>query len=209
MATEQTIDPTPASTPAASPPPPRRGGFLSVLKKVFLVLAAIIVVFAIVVSTRPADYKISRSATIDAPVSVVFEQVNDFHHWNAWSPWAKLDPAAKNTFEGPESGTGAVFTWSGNNEIGAGKMTLTESRPNELIAIKLQFIRPFEDQGDVEFTFQPESDHTVITWSMSGHQNFIGKAVCMFMNMDKMLGGDFERGLAQIKVIAEAEAHKK
>jgi hypothetical protein len=149
-----------------------------------------------------------RSATIAAPADVVFSQVNDFHNWESWSPWAKLDPAAKNTFEGPTAGTGAIFKWSGNSEVGEGKMTVTESHPHDLIGIKLDFVRPFEDTCDVAFAFAPEAERTVVTWSMSGHKNFISKAVCMFMDMDKMVGGDFEKGLAQLKTVAEAAAGK-
>src|SRR5207248_2982956 len=106
---------------------------------------------------------------------VVFAQVNDFHNWEAWSPWAKLDPAVKNTFEGPPSGTGAVFKWSGNDKVGEGSMTITDSRPNELIKIKLEFIKPFADTSDVQFDFNSEGAQTVVIWTMTGHKNFIGK----------------------------------
>jgi hypothetical protein len=130
--------------------------------------------------------------------------VNEFAKWEAWSPWAKLDPACKNTFEGPSAGTGAVFAWSGNDEVGEGRMTILESKPNEHIRIKLAFIRPFENSCNVDFTFKPEGKDTVVTWTMSGQNNFMGKAVHLCMNMDRMVGGDFEKGLAQIKAITEA-----
>src|SRR5438552_10530725 len=101
------------------------------LKKFLIAIAAIIVVFVVVVALQPSEFRIVRSATISAPPSDVFAQVNDFHNWEAWSPWAKLDPAAKNSFEGPSAGTGAIFKWSGNGDVGEGIMTLTESRPSE------------------------------------------------------------------------------
>src|SRR5690348_3086878 len=181
------------------------------LKKALLalaVLAALLAGFAIFVATRPSDFRVQRSATIAAPAAVVFEQVNDFHNWDAWSPWAKLDPAAKNTFEGAPAGAGAVFAWSGNDKIGAGRMTLTESKPNELVRIKLDFIKPFEATCTTEFAFRGEGEQTAVTWTMAGHNNFIAKAMCLFMDMDANVGGDFERGLANIKAVAEAKTTK-
>jgi hypothetical protein len=178
-------------------------------KKILIGLGVLVVVFiafAAVVALQPADFRIVRAATISAPPEVVFAQVNDFHKWQAWSPWAKLDPAAKNTFEGPSAGTGAIFSWAGNDKVGEGRMTLTESHPNDLIRIKLEFVKPFEATNTTEFTFKPEGNQTEVTWSMSGRNNFIGKAFCLLMNMDKTVGGDFEKGLADMKAIAEAEA---
>jgi len=178
-------------------------------KKILLValavLAAVVVVFVIVVSIQPADFRITRSATMSAAPADVFAQVNDFHNWNAWSPWAKLDPAAKNSFEGPSSGEGAVFRWAGNDEVGEGSMTITESRPPELVGIRLDFLRPFEGTSNAEFTFKPVGDQTEVTWSMHGENNFIAKAFCMFMDMEKMLGDQFEQGLANLKSIVETK----
>ncbi len=174
------------------------------LKKILIVLAAIVVVFVVVVAMQPSDFRVARSATISAPAPAVFAQVNDFHKWEEWSPWAKLDPAAKSTFEGPPAGTGAIFRWAGNKEVGEGSMTITESRPSDLIRIKLEFLKPFAATNTAEFTFKPEGDQTAVTWSMSGQSNFIGKAFCLFMDMDKMVGGQFEKGLASMKSIAEA-----
>jgi Polyketide cyclase / dehydrase and lipid transport len=178
------------------------------LKKILIALAVIIAIFAGIVAMQPAEFRIVRSATIAAPAAVVFAQVNDFHNWQAWSPWAKLDPAAKNTFEGPAAGTGAIFKWSGNNQVGEGAMTLTDSHPNDMIKIKLDFVRPMVNTNVVEFTFKPEGDQTRVTWDMTGRNNFVGKAFCLFMNMDKLVGAQFESGLAQMKAIAEAEAKK-
>jgi uncharacterized protein YndB with AHSA1/START domain len=176
------------------------------LKKILLALIALIVIFAVVVAMQPASYRIVRSTKIAAPPASVFAQVNDFHGWNAWSPWAKLDPAMKTTFEGPAAGTGAIYKWAGNKDVGEGQMTLLESKPNELVRIKLDFIKPFTDTCATEFTFKPDGDQTDVSWSMSGNRNFMSKAVCLFMNMDKMIGGDFEKGLAQMK--SETEAKK-
>ena len=176
------------------------------LKIISIGVSVIIVVFAVIVALQPADFPVSRSATVSAPPAAVFAQVNDFHKWEAWSPWAKLDPSAKNSFEGPSAGTGAIFKWSGDNNVGAGTMTVTESRPSELIRIKIDFLKPFEATNTAEFTFKPEGNQTLVTWSMFGTNNFIAKAFCLFNNMDKMLGGEFEKGLAQMKVAAQAAA---
>lgn len=173
------------------------------LKKILLGLVAIIAVFAIYVALQPADYRVTRSTTVAAPATAVFEQVNDFHKWEAWSPWAKLDPNAKATFEGPESGKGAVFKWSGNHEVGEGAMTVTESRPGELVRINLDFVKPMAGTSTAEFTFKPQGDQTTVTWSMFGQNNFISRAICTVMNQDKMVGGYFEKGLANLKAVVE------
>ncbi len=173
--------------------------------EIILMLAAIAVaVFVIVVSRQPDDFKVTRSATMAAPVSAVFVQVNDLLKWEAWSPWAKLDPAAKNEFEGPESGVGAIMRWSGNNKVGVGSMTIIESLSDELVRFKLDFLKPFKATNTAEFTFKSEGDQTVVTWSMLGKNNFISKAMGLIMNCDKMVGGQFEQGLSSIKSIVEA-----
>jgi uncharacterized protein YndB with AHSA1/START domain len=141
---------------------------------------------------------------MSAPPEAVFAHVNDYHKWDAWSPWAKLDPNAKATFEGPTSGTGATMTWSGNDKVGEGRQTIVESRPDEVIRIKLDFLKPFKATSTAEFTFKPEGDQTVVTWSMYGKNDFMGKAVSLFMDCDKMVGSEFEKGLASMKAIVEA-----
>jgi hypothetical protein len=173
------------------------------LKKIMIGLIVVLAIFAVVVAMQPADFRVTRSATIAAPASVVFEQVNDFHKWEAWSPWAKMDPNMKATYSGPPAGTGASYAWSGNSKVGEGRMTITESVPSQLIKINLEFLKPMKATNPTEFTFQPSGDQTNVTWTMSGRNGFISKAFCLFMNMDKMVGGDFEKGLAQIKMIAE------
>jgi uncharacterized protein YndB with AHSA1/START domain len=176
------------------------------LVKILIGLAALVVLLVVVVALQPSEFRITRTATVAAPPSAVFAQVNDFHKWEAWSPWAKLDPAARNTFDGAPAGPGAVFAWAGNGQVGEGRMTIIESRPDELVRIKLEFMKPFAATNTAEFTFKPDGDRTAVTWSMYGHNNFIGKAVCLVMNMDKTLGVEFDKGLAAIKSVAEAAA---
>lgn len=173
------------------------------LIKILIALAVIIVLFIIIVATRPSDFRVTRSARMAAPPSAIFPHVNDLGKWDGWSPWAKLDPSAKHTFEGPVAGVGAACAWSGDNKVGEGRMTITESRPNELIRLKLVFVRPFSATNDAEFTLKPEGKDTVVTWSMSGKNNFMFKAVGLFMNCDKMMGSQFEQGLAQMKSVVE------
>jgi hypothetical protein len=170
--------------------------------------AVLIVLFIIVVASRPADFRVTRTATISAPAAVVFAQVNELLKWEAWNPWGKLDPACKMTYEGPQAGIGAGYTWAGNNKLGEGHMTITESRPNELIRLNLEFLRPFKANNTAEFTFKSEGSQTAVAWSMAGKKNFMFKAVGLFMDTDKMCGGDFERGLAALKSVSEAASRK-
>ena len=173
------------------------------LKIALISLAVLVVIFLIVAAMQPSDFRITRSAIFAAPATVVFEQVNDFHKWNAWSPWAKMDPDAKNTFEGPPAGIGSGFRWAGNNKVGEGHMTITDSTPDSRIAIRLEFIKPFAAVNTTEFTFKPEGDQTAVTWTMSGKNSFMAKAVTLVMNCDKMVGGQFEQGLANLRPIVE------
>jgi len=179
------------------------------LIKILIALAVIVVVFVVIVAMQPSEFKVVRSATISAPAPALFAQVNDFHKWEAWNPWGKLDPTMKQAYEGAPAGTGAIYTWSGNNEVGEGRMTITESRPSDLIRIKLEFFKPFAATNTAEFTFKPEGNQTAVTWSMTGNNNFMAKAVHLFMNMDKMVGGQFEKGLAQMRSVVEAAANRR
>jgi Polyketide cyclase / dehydrase and lipid transport len=172
--------------------------------KIVAALAVIVIGFVAFVATRPSEYRVARTVTMAVPASAAFAQVNDFHRWGAWNPWAKLDPAMKQTYEGAPAGPGAVYTWAGNTQVGAGRMTMTESRPNELVRINLEFLKPFAATSIAEFTFRPEGDRTAVTWSMVGQANFIAKIVHLFVDMDTMIGGNFERGLADLKSIVEA-----
>jgi carbon monoxide dehydrogenase subunit G len=170
------------------------------LATALVIVAAIVVVFVIIVALRPTDFRIQRTALIAAPAQAVFAQVNDFRKWQAWSPWEKLDPALKRTYEG------ATYAWVGNKKVGEGRMTITESRPGELVRIKLEFFKPFAATNTTEFTFKPEGGGTAVTWSMTGRHNFMAKAFCLFVSMEKMVGGQFEQGLAQMKSIVETPA---
>lgn len=178
------------------------------LKKILITVGVVIAVFLIVVALQPSTYSVTRTATISGPAPAVFAQVNDFHNWEAWSPWAKLDPAMKQTYEGAPSGKGAVYTWVGNRKVGEGRMTITDSRPAELVRIDLAFLKPMKGDSKTEFTFRPEGNQTSVTWSMTGEKSFISKAVCLFMSMDKMVGGNFESGLAQMKKTVESSLGK-
>lgn len=168
------------------------------------VLAVLLVGFLIAVAMQPTEFTIARSATMAAPPAEVFAQVNDFHKWEQWSPWARLDPNSTAEYSGAESGEGAVFRWSGNSDVGEGTMTILESRPHERIRINLEFTRPFADTSTAEFTFQPEGDGTQVTWSMSGTNSFVEKAFCLLMDMDQMVGGQFDKGLNNMREIVEA-----
>ncbi len=173
------------------------------LKKILIGLAALVALFVIVVAMQPSDFRVERSATIAAPPAEAFAQVNDLHKWDAWSPWAKLDPDAKVGFEGPESGQGAAMSWSGNDKVGEGKMTIVESRPDGAVKLKVDFVKPFEGSSNSEFAFKPEGDKTEVIWAMTAQHNFLEKAMCLVMNGKKMIGDDMDKGLAQLKSVLE------
>lgn len=167
------------------------------------VLVALLAIFAVVVAMQPSEFQVSRTATMPAPAGAIFPHVNELKKWEPWSPWMKLDPNARSTFEGPEGGKGAAMTWAGNSQVGEGRMTIIESKPNELVRFRLEFYKPMEGTSEATFTFKPEGNQTVVTWSMTGKNNFIAKAMCLFMDMDKMVGGEFEKGLASLQAIVE------
>lgn len=168
---------------------------------VLLALMFIAILIIVVIAGQPCEFRVSRTAIIPAPPSTVFAQVNDLRAWQAWSPWAKLDPNAKNAFEGPASDTGASMTWSGNKKIGEGRMTITESRPVEFIRFKLDFLRPFKATNTAEFRFAPDAGATAVTWTMLGRNNLGSKIFTLFMNCEDMVGNDFERGLNNLKSV--------
>jgi hypothetical protein len=178
------------------------------IANILIIIVFIAFAFVVVVALQPSEFRVTRSARIGAPPETVFPHVNDLRKWEPWSPWAKLDPNGKTTFEGPGAGTGAVMSWVGNDQLGEGRMTIIESRPNQLIRFKLEFIRPFQATNESDFTFKSEGRQTVVTWGMSGSKNFMFKAVGLFMNCDKMLAGQFDQGLAQMKSVAESSAGK-
>jgi hypothetical protein len=176
------------------------------MSKVLLVLVLLVGGAAAYVATRPDAYHVERSATVDAPAATVFSQIDDFSVWKEWSPWEKKDPAMKRTVSTPPSGVGATYAWEGNKEVGKGKMTITDSRPGERVAEKLEFIEPFQSQAGITFTLAAESPTTTkVTWAMDGKHNFISKAFSVIKPMDGMIGKDFEDGLANLKKVAEAK----
>ncbi len=178
-----------------------------VLWIVLIVIVIFIAIFIGIVMKQPAPFRIVRSATMAAPAHEIFEQVNDLHHWENWSPWAKLDPDMNQTYEGEPSGTGAVHTWEGNKKVGQGRMTIVESHPHDLIRIKLEFIKPFKATNIAEFQFKPSGDQTDVEWIMTGRNDtFMAKAFSLVMNMDKMLGKEFDKGLATLKERVETHS---
>lgn len=176
------------------------------LKKVLIVLAVVVIAFLAFVATRPATYHIERSVNIAAPPAVVFPYVNSLKNFVLWSPWEKRDPNQKTTFTGPDEGVGAGYAWVGNDEVGEGKMAIVESKPNELVKSDLEFIKPFASKSGVTYTLVPEGDGTKLTWGMDGSNDFTGKLFSVFVNMDTMLGKDFDEGLANLKTLVEAKA---
>lgn len=169
---------------------------------IILVLILALVGF---VATRPDSFEIQRSATIDAPPAVVFGFLNDFHEWGHWSPWEKLDPDMTRTYEGAAAGTGAAYRWAGDNTIGEGSMTMTESKPNESLTIQLNFVKPFKANNTVYFTLTPSGTGTTVTWRMAGKNTLMGKVMSLFMSMDTMVGGSMEEGLANLDAAAKAK----
>jgi uncharacterized protein YndB with AHSA1/START domain len=174
--------------------------------KVLIGIAFLVFGFLGVVAVQPSRYRVARTTIIAAPAATVFAQVNDFQRWRAWNPWGKLDPAMKETFGGPPAGAGATYAWAGDKNVGEGRMTIVESRPNELVRLRLEFLKPFAATSAAEFTLVPDGDRTTVTWSMTGDVSFMAKAVHLFMNMDRMIGGNFEKGLADMKSVVEARA---
>ena len=177
---------------------------MKILKIALLVLVIGVAAVLAFAASKPDHYHIERSATIAAAPEVVFEQLNDFHRWEAWSPWEKLDPALKRTFVGPPSGKDASYAWVGNDKVGEGRMTIVESEPGARVGIKLEFIKPWAETCRAEFSLAPEGGSTRVMWAMDGNRNYVSKIFCVFMDMDKMIGGDFERGLGQLKTVAES-----
>ena len=179
-----------------------------ILKIFLIVIVVVVLAFVVVVALRPADFRVTRSAIIAAPPDAVFAQVNNLHNWTEWSPWAKLDPDVKNTFEGPASGVGATFAWAGNNRVGEGRMAITESKPNESIQMKLEFLKPIQAVNIMEFTLKPDGDRTVVTWSMFGKNNFMSKAVSLFMNYDQLIGEQFQKGMTNLNSVLQTAPQK-
>ena len=171
--------------------------------RIILVVVALLILF---IATRPGQFRVERSTTIAAPGLAVFARLDDFRQWAAWSPWEKLDPQMKKEYEGPAAGVGASYHWTGNDKVGEGRMTISRSEPPTGLVMSVEFLKPWKATNTTTFTLAADGQNTKVTWAMEGKENFMGKAMGIFMNMDKMIGADFERGLANLRALAEGGA---
>jgi hypothetical protein len=173
------------------------------LKIVIIVVVLALVGVLVAAATRPDEFSVQRSVSIRAPAEKIYPMIDDFRQWPAWSPWEHLDPTMKRTLSGASSGPGAVYAWDGSGKVGAGRMEIKEASAPSKIGIQLDFIRPFEGHNVTDFTLVPRGDATEVTWLMHGPSPFVSKVMGLFVNMDTMIGKDFEAGLANLKATAE------
>jgi hypothetical protein len=174
------------------------------LAVLFLLAAALVSI-----GSRPERFRVERSAEIAAPADVVFGLIHDFRQWGRWSPWERIDPGMRRSFAGPVAGVGASYAWSGNGEVGEGRMTILESRPGELVSIRLEFFEPVAATNEARFELAPSGTGTRVAWSMEGRNGFVGKALSLVLDMDAMVGERFEEGLANLDAAARAEAQRR
>lgn len=176
------------------------------MKRILLGLAAAVSVAVIIVLglalAQPDKFKVEREIAIAAQPAAVYANLEDFHRWEAWSPWEKIEPSMKKTYTGPATGTGSMYEWEGK-EVGSGKMTITDSRPAEQLTIKLEFLKPFEATNTTVFELSPQGTETKVRWIMTGQNQFVGKVMGVFADMDSMVGKDFEDGLRSLKRVSE------
>lgn len=172
------------------------------LQKLLTILGVLAALLLVLISTRPDTYTVERSTKIAAAPTVVYGMIHDFHAWERWSPWAKLDPAMKTTYGGP-AGVGATYAWEGNDSVGSGRMTIADLKPNEAVGITLEFLKPISATNRTEFILRPEGDGTKVTWRMLGHNDFMGKAFSLVINVDQQIGRDFDKALALLRGAAE------
>ena len=173
------------------------------LRIIFIAIVVVIAAVLVIAAFRPDTLHVERSTRISTPPQKIFRYVNDFHQWGVWSPYEKLDPALKRIFSGPEEGKGAVYEWEGNKNVGQGRMEIIESSEPGRIGIRLDFIKPFEAHNLASFTFQPDGASTRVTWAMDGPALYFHKLMGLFINMDRLIGKDFETGLANLKSVSE------
>jgi len=176
------------------------------LKTIAVVAALIVAGVPIFAATRPDTFRVARSASIQAPPDRIFQLINDYRNWAVWSPWETKDPAMKRTFGAVASGEGAVYAWEGNRDVGQGRMEIAESVPPSRVAFKLGFVKPFGAHNRVDFTLEPEGGATRVRWAMQGDTSYFAKILHLFIDMDAMIGKDFEAGLADLKAAAERAA---
>jgi uncharacterized protein YndB with AHSA1/START domain len=173
---------------------------------IVIILLVAIAAVLVLASRKPDTFRIERAVTIKAPPDRIFALINDFRNWTSWSPWEKMDPALKRSYGGAPAGPGAVYEWEGNKKVGKGRMEIVDAVPSRAVTIKLDFLKPFEAHNIAAFTLAPQGDATLVTWAMHGPLPYIGKVMHVFMNMDRMVGKDFEAGLANLKAAAERPA---
>jgi uncharacterized protein YndB with AHSA1/START domain len=177
------------------------------MSNIFLIVGSIIAVaiaiILILAAMKPDVFRIQRSITIAAQAEKIFPQLNDFQRWPTWSPYEHKDPNMKRSFSGPASGPGAIYAWDGDKNVGQGRIEITEMAPNQRLAFNLVMLKPFEAQNKGEFTLAPQGNATVVTWTMHGPTPYLAKIMHVFFNMDRMVGGDFEAALANLKAVAE------
>jgi uncharacterized protein YndB with AHSA1/START domain len=176
---------------------------LEVIAVIAVILAIAIAVVLILTATKPNTLRVQRAVSIKAPAERIFSLISDFQQWRSWSPYEQKDPAMKRTYGGAERGKGAVYAWDGDKNVGSGRMEILEALAPSKIVIKLDFFRPFEGHNTAEFTMLPQGDGTHVTWLMHGPANFMSRLIQVFMNLDRMIGRDFEAGLANLKTITE------
>ena len=174
-----------------------------VLVIIAVILAVAIAAVLILAATKPTTLRVQRSVSINAPPERIFSLISDFHQWVTWSPYEQKDPAMKRTYSGAERGRGAVYAWDGDKNVGSGRMEILDVSAPSKIVIKLDFFKPFEGHNTAEFTMLPQGDGTHVTWLMHGPANFMSRLIQVFMNLDNMIGRDFEAGLANLKTITE------
>jgi hypothetical protein len=172
---------------------------LTIIGGAIAVLVAAVLIYA---ATKPDVFRVQRAASIKAPPEKIAVVLSDFHAWQGWSPWEKMDPAMKRSYSGAEKGKGAAYAWEGNGKVGQGRMEITDAAPSR-VALNLDFIKPFEAHNKVVFTLTPKGDATEVNWAMQGPVPYPAKIVHVFMDMDSMVGGQFEAGLANLKTLAE------
>ena len=173
------------------------------LKTIAIIAVVLIAAILGYAMTVPDNFRVQRTTSIKAPPEKIFPLINDFHRWGSWSPWEKMDPEMKRTYSGAASGKGAAYAWQGNSKVGEGRMEIADTSPPSKVTIKLDFMKPFEAHNTAEFTLEPKGDSTNVTWAMYGPSEFITKVMGVFVSMDKMVGKDFETGLANLKAVAE------
>ena len=175
------------------------------LTPILILVGVVLLVLIFTIMRKPDQFQVERSISISATPEAVFAHVQNFHHWKDWSPWAKMDPTMKITYAGPAKGVGAQYEWTGNKKVGQGRMTITESSPSQKLEISLEFIKPVPAKNMTIFTFTQHGTETVVRWLMTGESGLMSKVFQTFMNMDKMVGRDFESGLAGLKHAVDIE----